>query len=209
MIKDLYAREWELFKSDYLNKFLWIMGGAILFSVMLYWFLLSNQEVTEMMMTQLVQMFEELGVSPEMSLVEMFRIILLQNLRAAFLTVAFGLIPIIVLPLFSSIVTVSSVSVLLAFIQLQGENPLQTFLFGIVPHGIIELPALFLSASLGVFLSLNIARRIFSGEDQQRELMDVISQVGRSFLLVVVPLIIIAAVIESFVTPFVAMYFIK
>jgi stage II sporulation protein M len=207
MIRELYWREWEQFKRDYLKVFLLIMGLSLISSLFFYYVLLANREMTEMIMEQLVGVFEELGMTPEMSHLEMFSLILMQNLQASLVTIALGMIPIVILPLVSPALTSISVSVVLAFVKIQEGNVAQTLLYTILPHGIVELPTLFLSGSVGVFLSLKIFRKIFPRREEEVEIKPVIAQVARTYLLVIVPLIFAAALLESFLTPVLAQRF--
>ena len=93
-----------------------------------------------------------------------------------------------------------TVGIALAFLQLEGGEPLKLLLLGIVPHGIIELPAIYLSGSIGLFISINLARKIFSSTPISFK--EVLWQATRSFVLVVAPLILLAAILESTLTPF-------
>lgn len=63
-------------------------------------------------------------------------------------------------------------------------------LWRLLPHGIFELPALFISLGLGVRLGMFM----FKGEDSLRTLL---KKSIKSFLFVVIPLLILAAVIEG------------
>jgi stage II sporulation protein M len=207
VIKELYLQEWERFKQDYALVFLLIMGISLAAALFLYFTLAADEEMTTMLMDQLVEFFEELGMAPDMTKLEMFSLILLQNLRASLVTIALGLIPMVILPLASPVLTTISVSVVLAFVKIQGGSVIDTVLYAILPHGIIELPALFLSGSAGVFLSLKVLRKIFSREEEEVRLQPVIVQVFRTYLLIILPLILAAALLESFVTPVLAQHF--
>ncbi|MBS4026389.1 MAG: stage II sporulation protein M [Clostridia bacterium] len=208
MIKELYLQEWERFKKDYVKIFLLIMVISLTASLFFYFFLVANEEITMMGMEQLVEVFEELGMTPGMSQLEMFNLILMQNLRASLVTIALGIIPIVVLPLASPALTTISVSVVMAFVKIQEGNVLNTVLYTILPHGVVELPALFISGSVGVFLSLNVLRKIFPREDEEEvQLQPIIVQAVRTYFLVIVPLIVVAALLESFLTPVLAQRF--
>ncbi|MGF7185605.1 putative membrane protein SpoIIM required for sporulation [Desulfitispora alkaliphila] len=143
MLANIYSNEWSVFKRYYSKLFFIVMGLSFFIAASGYWWLIQNPEQTEKAMQDLMTMFQQLGVSPDISALEMFKIILMQNLRAALLTVALGLIPLVVLPLLSPVVTSGTVSALSAFMHINNEPVLNTLLFGIAPHGIIELPALF------------------------------------------------------------------
>jgi stage II sporulation protein M len=207
MIKELYLQEWEGFKKDYFKIFLLIMVISLTASLFFYFVLAANGEITMMVMEQLVGVFEKLGMTPGMSKLEMFSLILIQNLRASLVTIALGIIPIVILPLASPVLTTISVSVVMAFIKIQEGNVFDTVLYTIIPHGVVELPALFISGSVGVFLSLNVLRKIFPRGEEEVQLQPIIAQAARTYLLVIVPLLLVAALLESFLTPILAQRF--
>jgi stage II sporulation protein M len=88
------------------------------------------------------------------------------------------------------------VGLIIMFAMDRGIN-IWSVLFGIIPHGTFELPAIFLSAALGMRVGLKIisqkGRRIKAASEAIREASAV-------YLLVVVPLLIIAAVVEILVS---------
>jgi stage II sporulation protein M len=69
---------------------------------------------------------------------------------------------------------------------------------GLIPHGIIELPMILISASIGLRLGLLTFQRVFKIKHValKYELFKAI----RFFILVIVPLLFIAAIIETYIT---------
>ena len=72
------------------------------------------------------------------------------------------------------------------------------FLAGILPHGVLEIPAVILSVALGVKLGLAVLGKFRHREVSVKETL--LSCI-RSYLFVVLPLLAIAAFIESHITP--------
>ena len=75
-------------------------------------------------------------------------------------------------------------------------------LMAIIPHGILELPAIFLGASIGIRLGAHPFLRLAGKADTT-----LLSELGRGlrlFATVILPLLLLAAVIEVFVTPLVS-----
>lgn len=68
------------------------------------------------------------------------------------------------------------------------------FLAGIVPHGIFEIPALLLGAGAGIGLGWTAVKR-------RSELKADIDRSLKMFLKVVMPLLLMASLIETFITP--------
>ena len=73
------------------------------------------------------------------------------------------------------------------------------FLMGILPHGILELPALLVSFTLGLYLCWTLSYKICL--QRERSFRLALKEVGRAYLLIVVPLLLAAAVTETYVTP--------
>ena len=67
----------------------------------------------------------------------------------------------------------------------------------ILPHGIFEIPAFLISAALGFMLAGALVGDWNGNEDAG----DTTRRLGRIFLSVVVPLIVVAAFVEAFITP--------
>ena len=72
----------------------------------------------------------------------------------------------------------------------------------IVPHGILELPAIFIGTSIGLKLGLHPFRRLAGRAD--RTLLSELGHGLRLFFSVILPLLLVAAAIEVFVTPLIA-----
>lgn len=85
-----------------------------------------------------------------------------------------------------------------AFYHLSYEEVgLKEFLVAVLPHGIFELPAFVISGALGLMLANSIWMETKGGE----EAADIAVMLGRKFMILVIPLLLIAAVVEAFITP--------
>ena len=77
--------------------------------------------------------------------------------------------------------------------------PLWKYLTGILPHGIFEIPALILSAALGLYLCRTVSDALLG--KQTVSVGAAVRQCGQILLWWALPLIAAAAVIETYVTP--------
>jgi stage II sporulation protein M len=71
-------------------------------------------------------------------------------------------------------------------------------LLSIVPHGLLELPAVFLSSSIGLMVGSHVMRQLFA-----RSETTLVGEIGRGlrfFCTVILPLLLIAALVEAFLT---------
>ncbi|MFC5712867.1 stage II sporulation protein M [Thalassorhabdus alkalitolerans] len=200
-MKEFYQKEWEKAKDIYKLPFLIVFILTLAIAAGGYIFLISNPPIVHAAMEQLGAQFENMGAGPDAEHSTLFWVIVLNNLQVSFFVLILGFIPVLFLPALSPVITGLSVSVVLAFTQAAGENPLSVFALGILPHGIIEMIGLFLCSAAGIYISLSIAKKIFSPNRDSIELTLRIGQAFKTYFGVVVPLIIIAALIEGFVTP--------
>lgn len=67
----------------------------------------------------------------------------------------------------------------------------------IVPHGIFEIPAFIIAATLGFCMAQSLIAEWYGAADTASDAL----RLSRLFLLYVVPLIAVAAVVEAFITP--------
>ena len=117
------------------------------------------------------------------------------NLRAMVLSILYGFIPFLYLPALSMGVNAAIIGMLAAMMQ---ERWL-LFAAGILPHGIFELPALVLSLAAGLCLCQNINHYIRKNE--KGVMKPLMLNLLRVICLLVLPLLVVAAVMECYVTP--------
>ncbi len=131
--------------------------------------------------------------------------IFLNNLRACLVTLLMGIIPFVYLVY---LVLFTNAALIGAVFSIAPVNTLgKTILFGILPHGIFELPALFISMALSVYLCTFIAKKIFRKEDTK--FLYALKEIVLVFLVIVIPLLIIAGLIEGVITPMLLAKFVK
>ena len=135
-----------------------------------------------------------------------FMNIWLNNLFACVRTIAMGTLPLVYFPvisLLSNAIIIGTVRGLTA-----AETKIQladAVLYKIMPHGVFELPALFLSFGLGFYLCKWMTGRFFRKNlDDKRTFVDVMNSVAKAYVLVVIPLVTVAAFVECYVTPEIA-----
>lgn len=147
--------------------------------------------------------------------------LIFQNNLVASLTLLILGTVLFVIPIFSLFINGVAVGYVLAITSLQeGVSPFSMFLFGILPHGLLELPAVFLAGGIGMFFGLRLLYWLFGsgqflahlfggmeqsvGEFWQEKSLPALGQRARGavrLVLVVAVMLLGAAVIESFITP--------
>lgn len=84
-----------------------------------------------------------------------------------------------------------------------GEKGLLYFAVAVLPHGVFELPAVFLSAALGVRVGLATIAKLRGGGDVGWVWIEGL----KTYAYKVLPILFIAAVVEAFITPQIISFF--
>jgi len=182
-LEENYRGSWQYLKESRI-----FIYAAVFF---FFFFILIGAFVPapEIIEARIFEFIEELLQKTEgMSNLELVRFLFLNNVQSSFLGMIFG----IVLGIFSLIVIVAN-GYLLGFVAIRAVNAEGIItLWRLFPHGIFELPALFISVGLGLKLGSFIFR-----EKKWSSLKDYLSKSLRVFVFIVIPLLIIAALIEG------------
>ncbi|HVM72661.1 MAG TPA: stage II sporulation protein M [Anaerolineales bacterium] len=137
---------------------------------------------------------------PVADLVISFPVIWGHNLRAIAIILLLGLFSFGVLGVFVFLVNTTVIGVVLALEAALGVSPLKLAVFGILPHGIFEIPALILSSAAVLYIGIALVTprsQLTLGE----VLIDAVADWAKVAVGLVLPLLTIAAVLETWVTP--------
>ncbi len=127
------------------------------------------------------------------------RRILVNNVRASLIISILGILSFSVVGILAYMVNIVTLGGVMAAVKLIGLSPWVAFAAGILPHGIFELPALWLSIAAVLYVSLRIVtpeKHLSIGEVFVFALADW----AKIFVAVCLPLFIIAALVEANLT---------
>lgn len=202
-MKYLLVREWHFFRESLANIFIWLVFISALATGLVYYSLLHNPDALARVFDSIKDALKQkglLGLVGKNSLWLAYKIFL-NNLQATAIFTALGLIPFFL----GAGVFVSSIAVLLGAtlaLTVSEGLPTATFIKLTAPHGVVELAAVFYGASLGVLLSRKITRKLLARLDPNPvSAFFLLKKILGSYALLVLPLLALAALIESFVTP--------
>ena len=138
---------------------------------------------------------EQLGLTDDVPQSQLMATLFFNNITASLLSMLYGLIPFSALALGTNALMLGAFA---AIYQQQGIG-FGAYFVGVLPHGIFELSALILSCALGLLICRTGTERILKKSDTPffRRVLDCI----RVFLTFSVPLLLVAALIETYVTP--------
>ena len=185
------------FSGRNIMKIFWICTALFLvISVIFHYVFLKFPEAAQMILESFMKVVEEKNIIDSSGNLNVFKLFL-NNLQASFIAVVLGFMPFMFLQIF---VLISNAAMMGAVSQLTISNNMTLAMLaaGILPHGIFELFAFFYSASLGVYLCISFSKKIIGSEASFKS---VIINIARAFILIAVPLLAVAAVIETYLTP--------
>src|SRR3989339_663429 len=176
--KEQMKEAWEYLKLS--KKYIYAITIAFVLSVIIGFVFPERFEIFDRLFSELAQ------VARGLNWIEMIFFILQNNIIACFLGLLFGVI-LGIFPLYSIIFNGLGIGYILQKVFL--ISGLSDF-WMLFPHGIFELPAVFISLGMGLRLGLLLLKGM-------KEFKSGFYKSINSFLMIVLPLLILAAIIEG------------
>lgn len=182
-LKEEYIKSLNYIKD--IKTFIFIVILVFFLFVLIGYFI----PAPEYLKNEIFRFIQELLEKTEgMSHTQLIRFIFFNNLTSSFLGVVLGFF-LGIFPLISGI----SNGYILGFVSsLSVQSEGLSVLYGLLPHGIFELPAIFISLAMGLKIGTFIFRK-----NRKIPLKEYFLNSLRTFILIVIPLLIIAAIIEG------------
>ena len=124
----------------------------------------------------------------------------LNNTRAMVAIFLAGLVSFSVLGVLFYMVNIGLIGGVFAIFELLGLSPWPILLAGVLPHGILEIPALMIGSAAVLYLGAAIVTPQ-TGKSMGEVVLMLLADWTKIFVGVVVPMLALAAVIEAYVTP--------
>ena len=182
-LKKEYKKSWNYIKES--KKFIWIVIGIFLGFALIGFFVPPPEYLSQ----KIFEFVKEILLKTDgMSQNQLIGFIFFNNIQSSFFGMAFG----IFLGIFPVIAAIAN-GYLLGFVaNLAIQDGGLLSLWRIFPHGIFELPAVFISFALGLRLGASIFSRKKFGNLNKNFISSL-----KTFILIIIPLLIIAAIIEG------------
>jgi len=182
-LKNNYIKSWEYIKES--KNFIYATIIIFLFFVLIGFFIPAPDIVEEQILNFIKELIEKTsGMSKE----ELIKFIFLNNLQSSFLGMILGTF----LGVFPIIMAITN-GYLLGFVaSMSVESGGGLILLKLLPHGIFELPAIFISFGLGLKLGTFIFQK-----KKLESFKKYFWNSLRVFLFIIIPLLIIAGIIEG------------
>ncbi len=183
----------ELFKIFWISLVIFFLCWAVS-----YFVFYSNQDLTAGLFNTISQMFQENGVYTESGGISFFALFF-NNIRASALMAILGIIPFLFLPAIILGYNAVIIGIACAFSMAMGTG-VSFLVLALLPHGIFEIPALILSAALGIYLCKELVKKLV-GRSRLASFSGVFLSMLRFYLCVILPLLVVAALVETYFTP--------
>lgn len=183
----------ELFKIFWISLVIFFLCWAVS-----YFVFYRNQDLTAGLFNTISQMFQENGVYTESGGISFFAL-LFNNIRASALMAILGIIPFLFLPAIILGYNAVIIGIACAFSMAMGTG-VSFLVLALLPHGIFEIPALILSAALGIYLCKELVKKLV-GRSRLASFSGVFLSMLRFYLCVILPLLVVAALVETYITP--------
>ncbi|TPG70489.1 stage II sporulation protein M [Brevibacillus laterosporus] len=163
----------------------------------------SLNSVLQQMIEQVKEISKEIQL--ENNVFTTIRVIFMNNLMAAIMMLGMGIF-FAIFPVWGLFMNGAVLGYILTTPNAKGLSTWEMLVYGILPHGIIEIAAILLAAGLGIrfgVLSFHSVGALFVPQKRdriKRDWGDSLRILWKAFILIVV-MLLVAAIIESVITP--------
>jgi stage II sporulation protein M len=181
--RENYSKSWNYLKEA--GIFIWIIVLLFFVFVLIGFVVPIPENLKNIILDYVRQILEK---TSDMSFFELIVFIFFNNLKSAFLGMIFG----IFIGVFPVIVTLANGYLLGYISSLAVKEGGAISLLSLLPHGIFELPAIFIALGLGLKLGTVLFQKKLDKSFNEFFINSI-----RIFVFIVLPLLMIAAIIEG------------
>lgn len=198
-VKNQAVFAWEFYREQLFKTHLWCLVAFLavcgISAAVLGLFADQARAIVESFMAEVQQsgLLDESGNISPLALLG-------NNLQATLTAAVLGFVPFVFLPVFSLVVNGGVIGAVLALSGAMGVPAWQMILLGLLPHGIFEIPAILLGIAMGIYLCRQMNGMVRKRPGTPR-LEAILPQLVRVAVFGVLPLLTLAAVVETYVTP--------
>jgi len=194
-IRTQYRMATDFLLRDLGFYFFVAVASFVLLTIFTTYLFQQNPEIVKKLMQTVVDKFQGIIKDGDISFINL----LINNLQASVLGVLIGLIPFLFLPILGIFSNAAVLGLVFASTQTTAAPLWKIIVFGILPHGVFELTAVFLCYAMGLCICWNLTKKII-GYRNREDLKNLLQNCLRAVVLYVVPLLVVAALIETYLT---------
>ena len=196
-LKKQHHALWQFYRETFGEALLMTTAAFLIICLLGFGVSLFNKSIPEFVVNYFTQMVRDGNIVTDDGTIH-FGALLVNNLRAAAISVLYGFIPFIYLTALAVGMNALILGVLAAYYVNSGTS-LLIYFAGILPHGVFELSALLIAFALGLLLCRRITQYV--RKNTKGMMKPLLCNIARSFVMHVLPLLVMAAVVETYITP--------
>ena len=196
-LKKQHRALWQFYRETFGEALLMTAAAFLIICLLGFGVSLFNKSIPEFVVNYFSQMIQNSNIITDDGAIR-FGALLGNNLRAAVFSVLYGFIPFIYLTALAVGMNALILGVLAAYYVSNGTS-LLIYFAGVLPHGVFELSALLITFALGLLLCRRITQYI--RKNTKGMMKPLLCNIARSFVMHVVPLLVVAAAVETYITP--------
>jgi uncharacterized membrane protein SpoIIM required for sporulation len=204
-----YKKQWMYFQGTHMRSLLLIFGFFLVCNTVSYIGIVQNSEEVANMKLAIVDMLggvekiKEIKESEQTTLLHYLK----NNVSLLILLFLVGLIPLYVGSFLIFLPNALLLGVVMGISKIERDSAFTDVLVTIGPHGITEFLSIFTAAALSLYLSHTVTRKIFSTKRKEIFFQANFRRAFMFFLSVSIPLMVISAILETYVTPIIIQHF--
>ena len=196
-LKKQHRALWQFYRETFGEALLMTAAAFLIICLLGFGVSLFNKSIPELVLNYFTQMVRDGNIITDDGTIH-FGALLSNNLRAAAISVLYGFIPFIYLTALAVGMNALVLGILAAYYVNSGTS-LLIYFAGILPHGVFELSALLIAFALGLLLCRRTTQYV--RKNTKGMMKPLLCNIARSFVMHVLPLLVIAAVAETYITP--------
>ena len=196
-LKKQHHALWQFYRETFGEALLMTAAAFLIICLLGFGVSLFNKSIPEFVVNYFSQMIQNSNIITDEGAIR-FGALLGNNLRAAVFSVLYGFIPFLYLTALAVGMNALILGVLAAYYVSNGTS-LLIYFAGVLPHGVFELSALLITFALGLLLCRRITQYI--RKNTKGMMKPLLCNIARSFVMHVVPLLVVAAAVETYITP--------
>lgn len=198
--KKQYAKSFAFLREKVLRVFLVCVLVFLALSVAAYYVLLQYPDTAVTVYQEFSQMVDSSDILDDSGNIRAMGLFF-HNAQSAGISAIYGMVPFVFLPVLSLVMNGAVIGGVLAVLRIgSAVSIVRTVVFGLLPHGIFELPAILLAMAMGIYLCKNITGLILKKPWADRFEVS-LEHMARVYCTVILPLLFVAGLIEAYVTP--------
>lgn len=176
--------------------FLFVLLFFILLCIGFAVVLKDRTDIVQQILNNFVESKQHIIQSQGMNLAfELFK----NNMKAAVLSVVMGIIPFLFVPSYTVVVNAAILGGFYHYFIALPRMSAGIYFASIMPHGIIEIPGFLLGVTLGIYLCIELSKKIL--KKPSKDFPEVLKDLASVIVFIILPMLVVAAFIEAFVTP--------